>query len=254
MARTLVIKNADFSVNKVTTVDIEEDIPCTAISLNKSTSAITSINGTDTLTATTTPADTTDTVVWSTSNSDVATVAGGIVTATGCGTATITATCGAYSATCTVTVTHTQAYSYVLDKYLGLDSGKDYLSGGDLAKWAVCYSETETAVAVLYFNATGMYPFLIPNGADTITVSGAGLKARGYWLISTETGAGGGRVKACPADAFGSGSALPRTVSIPDRTGDYAGMDAVGITVQATGDEITDALVQGVTIVFSKAS
>ncbi len=59
-----------------------------------------------TLTVTFTPENTTDkTVVWTTSDPEVATVdENGVVTAVGEGSATITATCGEVSATCQVTV------------------------------------------------------------------------------------------------------------------------------------------------------
>lgn len=60
---------------------------------------------TATLVATVTPENTTDTVVWSTSDDTVATVENGVITAVGVGSATITATAGDKTATCTVTVT-----------------------------------------------------------------------------------------------------------------------------------------------------
>ena len=63
MANALIIKNVDFSVNKLTTVTIEQDVHCTGISLNKSTSAITYLGDTDTLTATVTPSNTTDSII-----------------------------------------------------------------------------------------------------------------------------------------------------------------------------------------------
>ena len=106
MGKALVIKNVDFSTNKLTTVDLEDDVPCTGITLSASTLSITKVGNTSTLTASVTPYDCTDSVILTTSNANVATVAGGVVTATGVGTATITATCGTHSATCTVTVTH----------------------------------------------------------------------------------------------------------------------------------------------------
>ena len=80
-----------------------EQIPCTGITLDQTTLTFDGA-GTQTLTATVTPSDTTDMVVWSTDANTVATVSGGVVTAVGNGSATITATCGAYSATCTVSV------------------------------------------------------------------------------------------------------------------------------------------------------
>lgn len=77
---------------------------CTGVSLNKYNLSFTSLNTTQTLTATLTPSNTTDTVTWSSNNNDVATVSNGVVTAKGNGTCTITATCGSKSATCSVTV------------------------------------------------------------------------------------------------------------------------------------------------------
>lgn len=74
----------------------------TAISLSSSSEEIVKDN-TATITATTTPSG--QHVVWSTSNSAVATVAGGVITAVAVGTAVVTATSGNYSASCTVTVT-----------------------------------------------------------------------------------------------------------------------------------------------------
>lgn len=104
MGKALVLKGTNFSVNKVDTVTLEERIPCTGITLNKNTLSFNSLSDTETLTASVTPADTTDIVAWSTSDANVATVSEGTVTAVGEGTATITATCGTYSATCAVTI------------------------------------------------------------------------------------------------------------------------------------------------------
>ena len=77
--------------------------PATAIYLNKSAITLT-VGGEETLTATVTPSDSTDTVVWSSSKEDVATVTNGKVKAISAGTAVITAKAGDKSATCTVTV------------------------------------------------------------------------------------------------------------------------------------------------------
>lgn len=104
MSKVLVINGANFSTNAVAHITIGNPVPCTGISLNKSTTSITSIGDTETLTATVTPSDTTDQIVWSSSDNTVATVSNGTVTAVGLGSAVITATCGNYSATCTVTV------------------------------------------------------------------------------------------------------------------------------------------------------
>lgn len=67
------------------------------------TTASVAVGETTTVTAATTPAGAG--VIWTTSNSGVATVADGVVTGVRAGVAVITATAGAYSASCTVTVT-----------------------------------------------------------------------------------------------------------------------------------------------------
>jgi hypothetical protein len=60
--------------------------------------------GTQTLTATVTPTDTTDSIEWSSNDINVATVENGVVTAVGNSSTVITATCGGQSATCAVNV------------------------------------------------------------------------------------------------------------------------------------------------------
>ena len=81
-----------------------EEKPATGITLNKSELTLTAGESAS-LTATVTPEGSTDTVVWSSSKTDVATVdATGKVTAVAPGEATITATAGTKTATCTVKV------------------------------------------------------------------------------------------------------------------------------------------------------
>ncbi|MBP3521954.1 MAG: CotH kinase family protein [Clostridia bacterium] len=79
------------------------EVPCTGITLDQTTLTFTAA-GTQTLTATVTPDDTTDEIVWSSSDSSIASVNGGVVAAKANGSATITATCGEYSASCAVSV------------------------------------------------------------------------------------------------------------------------------------------------------
>lgn len=79
-------------------------VAATGISLNKTATTIYT-GSNETLIATVTPANSTDTVVWTSSNPDVATVDNtGKVTAVAEGSATITATAGTKSATCAVKV------------------------------------------------------------------------------------------------------------------------------------------------------
>ena len=88
-------------------VEMAPEVPCTSIVLDNNTATI-NVGKTVTLTATLYPDDATvKNIEWSSSNTAVATVADGIVTAVGLGTATITATTtdgSNLSVTCSVTV------------------------------------------------------------------------------------------------------------------------------------------------------
>ena len=255
MARTLIIKNADFSVNKVTTVNIEEEIPCTGITLNNNTLSITHIGDTSTLVATVSPADTTDVVIWGSSNTDVVTVAGGVVTAIGCGSATITATCGNFSASCAVTVTHVAAVVYSINRYFGKNASNNYLNGGDLNNYAIGYSINGTKRISSASDDDGRCPFVIPAGATQISITNASdFKPYGFWLSSIEGAPGWTALAfAYPTDTFGGKPSNygNRTVNIPDRTsGDYAGMDAVGFVFQYNGT-ITQEAADAIVVTFS---
>ena len=79
-------------------------VAVTGISLNQSSVSL-EVGGTVSLTATVSPSNATDkSVTWSSSNTGVATVAGGVVTAVAEGTASVTAAAGGKSAQCEVKV------------------------------------------------------------------------------------------------------------------------------------------------------
>jgi len=78
-------------------------IPCTGITLSANSLNFSGA-GTQTLTATVTPTDCTEKVVWESDDTEIATVSNGVVTPIADGNCTITATCGAYSATCSISV------------------------------------------------------------------------------------------------------------------------------------------------------
>lgn len=88
----------------VTVTERTDRKPATAVTLSK-TALTLAVNDVSALTAALTPSDSTDAVVWTSSDHSVATVSQGSITAIAPGTATITATAGSVSATCTVTVT-----------------------------------------------------------------------------------------------------------------------------------------------------
>lgn len=99
-----------------------EQIPCTGITLDQATLTFTAA-GTQTLTVTVTPSNTSDAVVWSSDAPSIASVSNGVVMAKANGSATITATCGAYSATCAVSVSGIEASSGITEGLiLSLDS------------------------------------------------------------------------------------------------------------------------------------
>lgn len=188
MGKALVLKNVNFATNKVTTVTLAENVPCTGISISQNTLSFSQL-GTATLTATPTPVNTSDTVSWASSDTSVATVNDGVVTAVGLGSATITATCGNYSATCAVTVT-VEITDFItllhrMNSGTDLANGKDYVgtytSDADVyKKKAMLLSGTVTVSgykalsgdAELY---NSKYPLIIPNNAKTIVVEGSGL-------------------------------------------------------------------------------
>lgn len=101
-------------VTKTATVTVNN--PAQSVTLDKTSLAL-DLTGTKTgtLTATAAPDTTTDTVVWASSDSAVASVENGVVTAKKPGTATITATAGTKSASCTVTVTCSHANAVKTD-------------------------------------------------------------------------------------------------------------------------------------------
>lgn len=96
---TYTLKDENIACSTLTIVN-----PCTGIKLDRDTLTIAS-GETATLTATVEPADTTDKVVWSSKDDNIATVENGVVTAFGLGETTITAACGDKTASCKVTVT-----------------------------------------------------------------------------------------------------------------------------------------------------
>ena len=180
MGKALVLKNTDFSTNKLTTVTLINNIPCTGISLSDSTKAMTAVGSTFTLTATVTPANTTDTVEWTSSDPTVATVNGGVVTQTGVGSATITATCGEQSATCAVTASNVLAFSYEL----GAQAVKRGDSGGNIndygqvttssagVRYCALFNDTvATPYRVRNLGAVSGYRYPIPLGAGAATVT-----------------------------------------------------------------------------------
>lgn len=114
MGKALVIRNVSFQNNALDQVTIIDPIPCTEITLSESTATFEYIGDNVTITATLVPADTTEQVIWESSNANVASVIDGVITLKGLGTATITATCGSVSATVSVTQSSAKIEDYFI--------------------------------------------------------------------------------------------------------------------------------------------
>lgn len=193
MSKALVIKGANFSANKVETVTLSSPVPCTGLALSQDSMTPTSLGVAGTLTATLTPVGTTDILVWSSSDTDVATVENGVVTVVGLGSATITASCGEQTATCAVTVDsitinldtafHAEAgarYSNSID--LNANPVKDHVGYASDAKSRLFYSTEQfgTYRAFVYTEHDGKYAMPLPKGATHVSVNFPGAVEKRY--------------------------------------------------------------------------
>ena len=129
--------------------------PVASVILNKTTASL-KAGEIVTLTATVKPDDATDkTVTWSTSDSSVATVSNGVVTAKKVGSATITAKAGDKTATCAVTVVATPVASVILNKTTAsLKAGETVtltatVKPDDATDKTVTWSTSDNSVAVV---------------------------------------------------------------------------------------------------------
>lgn len=246
MAKTLVLNGTNFSANKVATVTWGESIPCTGIELDETVKSVTSMSA-FTLTATPTPSNTTDNVIWSTSDSNVATVASGVVTPLSLGTVTITATCGEYSASCAVTIDNVVVPYKAVCGYLP----NKRTSTGNAMTLDIYSNASTNAFIIANDQATGLYtiesktdvdtspyrfvPIMIPKGATKIIISTTlgNFKTRTYYIDSTkmqtiyDTGLGAYCVQGEMATYDqGSTGPSPITLNIPNN---IQGLDSVCI-------------------------
>lgn len=116
MSKALVIKNADFSQNKVATV-VFNDIPCTGVAFSSSSVTLSELGEAE-IAYTITPSNTTDAVLLTSSDSTVVSVNGTTLTVVGIGSCVLTLTCGSYTATCNVTVDIYGDFNYLAGTFM----------------------------------------------------------------------------------------------------------------------------------------
>ena len=105
----------------ITAIAVQKTISCTGISLNNTTLTFTSKTP-QTLIATPTPSNTTDSITWESNHIEIATVSNGVVTPVSAGTCVITAKCGNQTATCNVTISLPNQVSITWQDGTKLDS------------------------------------------------------------------------------------------------------------------------------------
>jgi len=172
---TITVTTADGGKTASCTVTVS-NIAVSGVTLNKQTASLI-VGGTETLFATIEPTNATNqNVTWRSSNTSVATVSGGVVTAVGGGTATITVTTanGGKTASCTVTVS-VAVSGVTLNKQTASIAigGKENLSAtiapSNATNKTVTWSSSNPAVATVSGGAvTG-----VSAGTATITVTTA---------------------------------------------------------------------------------
>ena len=190
MSRALVIKGANFSANKVETVTLSSPVPCEGITLSQNSITATALGVADTLIASLTPADTTDSIIWASSDEDVATVANGVVTITGVGSAIITATCGEQSATCIVSATiviDASDLTVLHGKCMSTNSDRDYIGASPAANTRTYFASGNQldgykAISNADSLYSDKYPIPLPKNATKIV------------LTESEASFGGGKV------------------------------------------------------------
>lgn len=201
----------------VTVTDIA--VPATSIKLDADSKTI-SVGDKAKLTATVTPADSTDKVVWKSSAEKVATVdENGNVTALAVGTADITATAGTVSATCTVTVEAVKVTEVKLDKTAVS------LKAGETAQLTATVLPDNAADKTVTWTSSDEKVATVVNGKITAVAAGK----------ATITATAGGKSAACTVTVTKEAQNIKDTKKYPSIPKDYAKIDPAVTTVNSDG-------------------
>ena len=203
---TITVTTTDGNKTATCAVTVTAPVAVTGVSLNKNSTSI-EVGSSETLIATISPNDASNqTINWSTSDANVATVSAGVVTAVGKGTATITATTadGGYTASCTVTTTAPSSVTFTAGTDVGSTSANN--SPDSVSKQGITMSCDDAAFATseyrYYASSTLTFTSTIGN-MGKIEFTGDSSKKMGDISLSS----GGGTVTKSGNDATWTGDA-----------------------------------------------
>lgn len=216
------------------TGEASADGTATGITLSADTLELTEAAGSEQLTATLTPSDCTDRIVWSSSDDGVATVSSdGVVRPNGEGTAVITAKCNGLTAECTVTVskaTATTVNLYILETQgWQTASGDEGVVISENGSYSITMKVSSTVlenIGSFYFKDTQVQAGILSQSlmkscritVDSITVNGTELtltgKASGVGAVN------GGNFDYCLLNRWATGMEAFEEFTIAD-DGDY---------------------------------
>ena len=222
MAKTLVLNGTNFAINKIETITFGESIPCTGITISEQ-SADVDYGGYYNVSVSVTPVNTTDSIIWSSSNENFS-VTNGIVSINGVGEAIITASCGNYSAYVVLTSTATfdsdnfdTADNMYLDfsgdvATLAKANGKLAIGNVSETGYHALWSDADTQAVGLTF-----CPIAIPVGSTSLTINYTNTHSTriGFADMNTQCSAGYGGVKIVNFEST-VGTATKRTISLPE--------------------------------------
>ena len=143
-----------------------EAVPATGVTLSETALSLRPTEKA-TLTAAVAPENTTDTLVWTSSNDAVATVKDGVVTAKSEGTATITAACGSAKAECVITVLPPIPATGVT-----LDKAALKLYEGDAAKLTATVKPEDTTDKTIVWTSSDKTIATVKDGTVTAVKAG----------------------------------------------------------------------------------